>query len=91
MNTYNFQSHTIELEGEEFNVYRHKTGNSLMISPAFSTPQVPPKFVTPLTLDQKLLSIAKLYLAATEQKSCKVTQGKPLQGQIYEFWFECTG
>lgn len=88
MNTYHFQAHTVELEGETFKVYNHKVDNSLMVSPT-STPQAAPNFITPLRLDQKARSVAQRYLDNTGRGSCKVINGEPLQGQIHEFWFEC--
>ncbi len=88
MNTYNFQAYTIELEGEKFKVYRHKIDNSLMVSPG-SAPRAAPKFVTPLTLDQKLFSTAEQYLKETGLSRCEITKDRALQGQVHEFWFEC--
>lgn len=89
MNTYHFQAHTVELEGEKFEVYSHKADNSLMVSPTLSTPQAAPNFITPLSLDQKAHSVAQRYLDNTGRDSCKVVNGGLLQGQIYELWFDC--
>jgi len=91
MNTYHFQAHTVELEGEKFKVYRHKTDNSLMVSPTPGASQAAPKFVDLLTLDQKLRSTAQRYLENTGRGSCRITKGGAIQGEVYEFWFDCPG
>lgn len=88
MNTYNFESQTVLLEGEKFKVYRHKTDKSLMISPVAAL-QTPPKFVTPLTLEQKLRGTAQEYLTNHGGGDCVIAEGRPLRGQVYEFSYQC--
>jgi len=88
MNTYNFEAQRVELEGEKFDVYRHKTDKSLMVSPVAASP-APPKFVTPLMLDEKLRSTARRYLENQGGRDCVITEGRPLRNQVYEFWYQC--
>lgn len=88
MNTYNIESESVDFEGERFRVYRHKSDKSLMIS-QIAASQAPPKFLTPLTFDQKLRSTAEKYLKDRGERGCIVGDAKSLANQVYEFWYQC--
>ncbi|MFK3968488.1 hypothetical protein ACI2KT_33505 [Ensifer adhaerens] len=88
MNTYNFEGEPVEFEGESFRVYRHKSEQSLMVSPVAAT-QAAPKFVTPLTFDQKLRSTAERYLRDGGERECVVGVARPLGNEVYEFPYKC--
>lgn len=88
MNTYNFEGETIEFEGDTFRVYRHKSEKSLMVSPVAAS-QASPKFVTPLTFDQKLQSTAERYLKDRGKRECVVGVARSLGNEVYEFSYKC--
>ena len=90
MNTYNIEAESVEFEGERFRVYRHKSDKSLMIS-QIAASQAPPKFLTPLTLDQKLRIAAEKYLQDSGERGCVVGDARSLGNQTYEFWYHCSG
>lgn len=96
MNSYKFPVHKVEVDGEAYRVYDHKTDSSLMVSPGLgkivavgATQGATLGMVNTMTPEQKLQAAAQKHLNDSGRSSCKITRGGLLQQPMYEFWFEC--